>query len=144
MATNTSKYGFKKPEENDFYSVQDQNRNWDLADSTIAKIDNDVNYQTSKKYTAAYGLTLTAIRCGRVVQIQVSGSPVNIPQGSTTLMTIDSEYRPSTYLGWDMYVTQGVKASNFLFRVDANGDVVIHPPVEALSEWVNLRYVYCV
>ena len=28
MATNTTNYNFKKPDESDFYSVQDQNNNW--------------------------------------------------------------------------------------------------------------------
>ena len=32
MATNTTNYGFKKPDESDFYDVADQNKNWDLAD----------------------------------------------------------------------------------------------------------------
>ena len=32
MATNTKNFNFKKPDESDFYSIQDQNGNWDLAD----------------------------------------------------------------------------------------------------------------
>ncbi len=28
MATNTTNYGFKKPDESDFYDVADQNKNW--------------------------------------------------------------------------------------------------------------------
>ena len=28
MATNTTNYNFKKPDESDFYSIQDQNGNW--------------------------------------------------------------------------------------------------------------------
>ena len=42
MATNTNNYGFKKPEENDFYSIEDQNRNWDLADTKMAQLNSDL------------------------------------------------------------------------------------------------------
>ena len=42
MATNTNNYGFKKPEENDFYSNEDQNRNWDLADTKMAQLNSDL------------------------------------------------------------------------------------------------------
>ena len=35
MATNTTNYNFKKPDESDFYSVQDQNNNWDKADAAL-------------------------------------------------------------------------------------------------------------
>jgi len=43
MATNTNNYGFKKPEENDFYSIEDQNRNWDLADTKMAQLNSDLD-----------------------------------------------------------------------------------------------------
>lgn len=43
MATITNKYGFKKPEQNDFYSVEDQNRNWDLAEGAISKLNTDLD-----------------------------------------------------------------------------------------------------
>lgn len=39
MATNTTNYGFKKPDESDFYDVQDQNNNWDLADGALKELD---------------------------------------------------------------------------------------------------------
>lgn len=39
MATNTTNYGFKKPDESDFYDVADQNKNWDLADETLKNLD---------------------------------------------------------------------------------------------------------
>lgn len=39
MATNTTNYNFKKPDESDFYSVQDQNNNWDKADTTLKDLD---------------------------------------------------------------------------------------------------------
>ena len=39
MATNTTNYNFKKPDESDFYSVQDQNNNWDKADATLKDLD---------------------------------------------------------------------------------------------------------
>ena len=39
MATNTSNYGFKKPDESDFYDVADQNKNWDLADKILKNLD---------------------------------------------------------------------------------------------------------
>ena len=42
MATNTNNYGFKKPEENDFYSIEDQNRNWDLVDTKMAQLNSDL------------------------------------------------------------------------------------------------------
>lgn len=39
MATNTTNYDFKKPDESDFYSVQDQNNNWDKADAALKGVD---------------------------------------------------------------------------------------------------------
>lgn len=39
MATNTTNYGFKKPDESDFYDVNDQNNNWDLADEALKELD---------------------------------------------------------------------------------------------------------
>ena len=38
MATNTKNFNFKKPDESDFYSFQDQNGNWDLADEELQKL----------------------------------------------------------------------------------------------------------
>ena len=39
MATNTTNYNFKKPDESDFYSVQDQNNNWDKAGAALKDLD---------------------------------------------------------------------------------------------------------
>ena len=39
MATNTTNYNFKKPDESDFYSIQDQNGNWDKADLALKDLD---------------------------------------------------------------------------------------------------------
>lgn len=39
MATNTTNYDFKKPDESDFYDVADQNKNWDLADEALKNLD---------------------------------------------------------------------------------------------------------
>ena len=39
MATNTTNYNFKKPDESDFYSIQDQNNNWDKADAALKNLD---------------------------------------------------------------------------------------------------------
>lgn len=39
MATNTTNYRFKKPDESDFYDVADQNKNWDLADEALKNLD---------------------------------------------------------------------------------------------------------
>lgn len=39
MATNTTNYSFKKPDESDFYDVQDQNGNWDMADEALKSLD---------------------------------------------------------------------------------------------------------
>ena len=39
MATNTTNYNFKKPDESDFYSVQDQNNNWVKADAALKDLD---------------------------------------------------------------------------------------------------------
>ena len=38
MATNTKNFNLKKPDESDFYSIQDQNGNWDLADEELQKL----------------------------------------------------------------------------------------------------------
>lgn len=39
MATNTTNYNFKKPDESDFYDVQDQNGNWDAADRALKELE---------------------------------------------------------------------------------------------------------
>ena len=39
MATNTTNYNFKKQDESDFYSIQDQNNNWDKADAALKDLD---------------------------------------------------------------------------------------------------------
>ncbi|MEG0454087.1 MAG: hypothetical protein RR559_01825 [Bacteroides sp.] len=49
MATNTSKYNFKKPDESDFYSIQDQNGNWDKAEVALT----DLDTPTFEDYTGA-------------------------------------------------------------------------------------------
>ena len=40
MATSTENFKFKKPDESDFYDVQDQNGNWDIADQELEKLNN--------------------------------------------------------------------------------------------------------
>lgn len=47
MAVNTDNFGFKKPDESDFYDVQDQNGNWDIADQELEKL----NSPTFEDYT---------------------------------------------------------------------------------------------
>lgn len=47
MAVNTDNFGFKKPDESDFYDVQDQNNNWDIADQELEKL----NSPTFEDYT---------------------------------------------------------------------------------------------
>ena len=44
MAVNTDNFGFKKPDESDFYDVQDQNNNWDIADRELEKL-NDPTFE---------------------------------------------------------------------------------------------------
>ena len=39
MATSTTNYNFKKPDESDFYDISDQNKNWDLADEALKNLD---------------------------------------------------------------------------------------------------------
>lgn len=38
MAKQTSKFGFTKPEINEFYNVQVQNENWDKVDEKLTEI----------------------------------------------------------------------------------------------------------
>ena len=40
MATSTENFKFKKPDESNFYDVQDQNGNWDIADQELEKLNN--------------------------------------------------------------------------------------------------------
>ena len=40
MATSTENFKFKKPDDSDFYDVQDQNGNWDIADQELEKLNN--------------------------------------------------------------------------------------------------------
>jgi hypothetical protein len=39
MATNTTNHNFKKPDESDYYSIQDQNNNWDEADKAFGELE---------------------------------------------------------------------------------------------------------
>ena len=39
MAKNTPNYEFEKPEQNDFYDVDVQNRNWDKAETALTEFD---------------------------------------------------------------------------------------------------------
>lgn len=38
MATNTTNFKFKKPDESDFYDIQDQNGNWEIADEALQNL----------------------------------------------------------------------------------------------------------
>lgn len=52
MATNTKNFKFKKPDESDFYDVQDQNGNWDAADEELEKL----NTPTFEDYSGSASL----------------------------------------------------------------------------------------
>lgn len=52
MATNTKNFKFKKPDESDFYDVQDQNGNWDMADEELEKL----NTPTFEDYSGSTSL----------------------------------------------------------------------------------------
>ena len=52
MATNTKNFKFKKPDESDFYDVQDQNGNWDAADEELEKL----NTPTFEDYSGSTSL----------------------------------------------------------------------------------------
>lgn len=52
MATNTKNFKFKKPDESDFYDVQDQNGNWDMADEELEKL----NAPTFEDYSGGTSL----------------------------------------------------------------------------------------
>ena len=49
MATNTKNFKFKKPDESDFYDVQDQNGNWDMADEELEKL-NAPTFEDHRRY----------------------------------------------------------------------------------------------
>ena len=38
MATKTSNFEFEKPDVNDFYDIEVQNRNWDKVDQELKKV----------------------------------------------------------------------------------------------------------
>lgn len=50
MATQTPKFGFTKPEVNDFYNVNVQNENWDEVDKALTKL-NDRKLPSKRIYT---------------------------------------------------------------------------------------------
>lgn len=62
MATNTTNYNFKKPDESDFYSVQDQNNNWDKADAALK----DLDTPTFEDYSGSTTVPDAAIAIGNI------------------------------------------------------------------------------
>lgn len=43
MATKTTNYGFTKPDDDDFYDIQLENRNWDKADEKMKQVEDGLN-----------------------------------------------------------------------------------------------------
>ena len=81
MATNTNNYGFKKPEENDFYSIEDQNRNWDLADTKMAQLNSDLTVRTVTVTNNTNGYAYiddTSIKSGGLLLASVTSPSVYI------------------------------------------------------------------
>ena len=50
MAKNTPNYEFKKPEQNDFYDVDVQNRNWDKAETALTEFDDSGSVDEIKSF----------------------------------------------------------------------------------------------
>ena len=50
MAKNTPNYEFEKPEQNDFYDVDVQNRNWDKAETALTEFDDDGSVDEIKSF----------------------------------------------------------------------------------------------
>jgi hypothetical protein len=75
MATSTENFKFKKPDESDFYDVQDQNGNWDIADQELEKLNNP----TFEDYTGD-----TSVPAARfVLNVTRTSSMVLVPSKST-------------------------------------------------------------
>lgn len=50
MAKNTPNYKFEKPEQNDFYDVDVQNRNWDKAETALTEFDDSGSVDEIKSF----------------------------------------------------------------------------------------------
>ena len=50
MAKNTPNYEFEKPEQNDFYDVDVQNRNWDKAETALTEFDDSGSVDEIKSF----------------------------------------------------------------------------------------------
>lgn len=86
MATNTTNYGFKKPDESDFYDVADQNKNWDLADEALKNLDTP----TFEDYT---GSTAVPSATDAIDQIKSKGKL------GTLLSNIKAAFRGACLIG---------------------------------------------
>ena len=86
MATNTTNYGFKKPDESDFYDVADQNKNWDLADEALKNLDTP----TFEDYT---GSTAVPSATDAIDQIKSKG------KRGTLLSNIKAAFKGACLIG---------------------------------------------
>jgi len=82
MATNTNNYGFKKPEENDFYSIEDQNRNWDLADTKMAQLNSDLLVRVNNSSILAKGIDFNKVTVSGFYRFNSKDDYLNAPPHS--------------------------------------------------------------
>ena len=158
MAKNTPNYEFEKPEQNDFYDVDVQNRNWDKAETALTEFDDSGSVDEIKsfpdflkKFVTGNKLAVTmrnlkagmqfVLHAGQIVNNCVTdnaGLPLSAAQGKALM----DKY---TQLYSDLNTTNNnlskAKYTNDLFYdrnepafISWNGDTLNTPPKAGLTD----------
>lgn len=129
MAKNTPNYEFEKPEQNDFYDVDVQNRNWDKAETALTEFDDSGSVDEIKsfpdflkKFVTGNKLAVTmrnlkagmqfVLHAGQIVNNCVTdnaGLPLSAAQGKVLKDLIDTTNNNLKYaIGESDHIYQGV------------------------------------
>lgn len=105
MANQTTKFGFTKPDVNEFYDVNVQNENWDKLDNNLSEIASNLSGLVVGTYTGggSSDKTITLGKKPKVVVISYNGRMVG--KTSESLITyggIVTENQPLNYNGKDI------------------------------------------
>lgn len=136
MAKNTPNYEFEKPEQNDFYDVDVQNRNWDKAETALTEFDDAGSVDEIKsfpdflkKFVTGNKLAVTmrnlkaglqfVLHAGQIVNNCVTdnaGLPLSAAQGKALMDKYTQLYSDSQALANNLGVflaASGTKAAVF-------------------------------
>lgn len=156
MATSTTNYGLRKPATTDYVNVQtDLNANYDIIDSTMKDISDDVvqnaadiatnteNIATNAGNIAQNTQDISSINTTLTQFFKTSDVNINVTIGSGGYVSITS-YAPSVPSGYTLFmvVCMGVSSTTSpAFTVEADGGYVYGTPNATISGLL-LRYIY--